>query len=418
MTQPDTLDLASLGRASDWSGVRVVVAGFGVSGFAAADNLLFLGAQVTALDEVTDPERGREGHPAGDPRRHRPAGAGRDRGAARRRRRRRHLTGLDALRAAARAGGRPRHPGLGRGRARLAVARPRAPRTLARGDRHQRQDHDRADARVDPARRRPPGRRGRQRGPPDRRGGDGPRALRRAGGRALQLPAPLHPLDVGASRLRCSTSPRTTSTGTTARSAACRHGALRRRQGPDLRPRPACLRLQPGRPRDRGDGARGRRGRGRPRHRLHPGHAVGRQRRCRRGPPRRPRLHRGARHQRRRAVHPRPTSPRPPRTSWPMRWRPPRWPGRTASASRRCATGSLPSGPTATASPSWPRPRHRPGSTTPRPPTPTPPSPRCRPTSTSCGWPGDWPREPASTTWSRRSARGCEASYCSGGTGR
>ncbi len=49
--------------------------------------------------------------------------------------------------------------------------------------------------------------------------------------------------------------------------------------------------------------ARGRRGRGRPRRRLHPRHAVGRQRRCRRGPPRRPRLHRGARHQRRRAVH-------------------------------------------------------------------------------------------------------------------
>jgi UDP-N-acetylmuramoylalanine--D-glutamate ligase len=41
----------SLGRESDWSGVRVVVAGFGVSGYAAADNLTFLGARVTALDE-------------------------------------------------------------------------------------------------------------------------------------------------------------------------------------------------------------------------------------------------------------------------------------------------------------------------------------------------------------------------------
>ena len=39
-----TPDIESLGRTSDWSGVRVVVAGFGVSGFAAADNLLFLGA--------------------------------------------------------------------------------------------------------------------------------------------------------------------------------------------------------------------------------------------------------------------------------------------------------------------------------------------------------------------------------------
>ena len=50
-------DIDSLGRTSDWSGVRVVVAGFGVSGYAAADNLLFLGAQVTALDEATSEEK-------------------------------------------------------------------------------------------------------------------------------------------------------------------------------------------------------------------------------------------------------------------------------------------------------------------------------------------------------------------------
>ncbi len=48
-----TSDVLALTRTSDWSGVRVVVAGFGVSGYAAADNLLFLGAQVTALDEAT-----------------------------------------------------------------------------------------------------------------------------------------------------------------------------------------------------------------------------------------------------------------------------------------------------------------------------------------------------------------------------
>ncbi|RLV49415.1 UDP-N-acetylmuramoyl-L-alanine--D-glutamate ligase [Nocardioides mangrovicus] len=48
----------SLSRTSDWSGLRVVVAGFGVSGYAAADNLTFLGAQVTALDEsLTDRRR-------------------------------------------------------------------------------------------------------------------------------------------------------------------------------------------------------------------------------------------------------------------------------------------------------------------------------------------------------------------------
>ena len=51
------VDVEALDRASDWSGVRVVVAGFGVSGFAAADNLLFLGAEVTALDETTSEEK-------------------------------------------------------------------------------------------------------------------------------------------------------------------------------------------------------------------------------------------------------------------------------------------------------------------------------------------------------------------------
>ena len=50
-------DVDGLGRTSDWSGVRVVVAGFGVSGFAAADNLLFLGADVTALDEASSEEK-------------------------------------------------------------------------------------------------------------------------------------------------------------------------------------------------------------------------------------------------------------------------------------------------------------------------------------------------------------------------
>lgn len=46
MTDPTTL-----GRLDSWEGVRAVVAGFGVSGFAAADNLNHLGADVTALDE-------------------------------------------------------------------------------------------------------------------------------------------------------------------------------------------------------------------------------------------------------------------------------------------------------------------------------------------------------------------------------
>jgi len=47
-------DLHQLGRHDSWDGVRAVVAGFGVSGFAAADNLNHLGATVTALDERAD----------------------------------------------------------------------------------------------------------------------------------------------------------------------------------------------------------------------------------------------------------------------------------------------------------------------------------------------------------------------------
>lgn len=53
-------DLDSLGRHDSWEGVRVVVAGFGVSGQAAADNLLFLGADVRALDESAGDEARRE----------------------------------------------------------------------------------------------------------------------------------------------------------------------------------------------------------------------------------------------------------------------------------------------------------------------------------------------------------------------
>ncbi|WP_028645695.1 UDP-N-acetylmuramoyl-L-alanine--D-glutamate ligase [Nocardioides sp. URHA0020] len=46
-----------LGRHDSWEGVRAVVAGFGVSGFAAADNLNHLGASVVALDESDAGER-------------------------------------------------------------------------------------------------------------------------------------------------------------------------------------------------------------------------------------------------------------------------------------------------------------------------------------------------------------------------
>ena len=49
MTSPDWLAVAD--RTSDWSALSVLVAGIGVSGFAAADALLGLGAMVTIVDE-------------------------------------------------------------------------------------------------------------------------------------------------------------------------------------------------------------------------------------------------------------------------------------------------------------------------------------------------------------------------------
>jgi UDP-N-acetylmuramoylalanine--D-glutamate ligase len=51
-------ELDALGRDSDWAGARAVVAGMGVSGFAAADTLTHLGASVTALDESEAGDRG------------------------------------------------------------------------------------------------------------------------------------------------------------------------------------------------------------------------------------------------------------------------------------------------------------------------------------------------------------------------
>jgi UDP-N-acetylmuramoylalanine--D-glutamate ligase len=53
-------DPSTLGRHDSWEGVRAVVAGFGVSGFAAADNLNHLGATVTALDESEGDQSRRE----------------------------------------------------------------------------------------------------------------------------------------------------------------------------------------------------------------------------------------------------------------------------------------------------------------------------------------------------------------------
>ncbi len=54
-------DFSGLGKHDSWEGVRAVVAGMGVSGFAAADNLTHLGASVTVLDESDAGDRGEKG---------------------------------------------------------------------------------------------------------------------------------------------------------------------------------------------------------------------------------------------------------------------------------------------------------------------------------------------------------------------
>ncbi len=60
MRDPQALVL-SLGRLDSWEGVHAVVAGLGLSGFAAADNLTHLGAHVTVLDESAEGERADKG---------------------------------------------------------------------------------------------------------------------------------------------------------------------------------------------------------------------------------------------------------------------------------------------------------------------------------------------------------------------
>ena len=371
------------------------MAGFGVSGFAAADNLTHLGAQVTrARRERRGPRAG--GDAARGAGRPRPARPGRDRSTL--------PDDVDVVvtspgwkpDAPLLAQARPaRHPGLGRGRAGLAAARPGEPGPLAVRHRHQRQDHDRPDAPRDPHRRGPAQRGGRQRRPPGDRGGDGPDAVRRPGRRALQLPAALHP--VRERRGRRGAEHRRGPPRLVHRPD--RDGRLRRRQGPHLRTRAAGVRLQRRRPRDRAAGARGRRGRRRPRGRLHPRHPGRRHGRRRRGPARRPGVHPRAADERGRAVR-----RRRPGLARPARGRQRAGRRRPGPRPRRLAGGR----PRRAASLPHRRPPDRdrgrrtttsPGSTTPRPPTRTPRSPRCRPSTPSCGSPAGWPRAPASTTW-------------------
>lgn len=51
-----TVDVSQLSRISDWSLIRVGVLGLGIAGYACADSLTFLEAQVTAIDERDTPD--------------------------------------------------------------------------------------------------------------------------------------------------------------------------------------------------------------------------------------------------------------------------------------------------------------------------------------------------------------------------
>ncbi|MGZ4436188.1 MAG: UDP-N-acetylmuramoyl-L-alanine--D-glutamate ligase [Nocardioidaceae bacterium] len=51
------IDLGTLTRTTPWDGVRAVVVGIGVSGFAAADNLVHMGAHVTVLAESANDQQ-------------------------------------------------------------------------------------------------------------------------------------------------------------------------------------------------------------------------------------------------------------------------------------------------------------------------------------------------------------------------
>ena len=391
-----------LGRHDSWDGVRAVVAGFGVSGFAAADNLTHLGARVTALDE-SDGGRQRPAEKAellevlgADG----PARRGRHRDAARRRRP--AWSPRPAGGRPRRCSRRPRERGIPVwGEVELAW-RLRDPETTApRGSCVTGTNGKTTTVQMLDA------------------------ILRAAGLRSVAVgnvglpiveavmdPEPydvlavelssfqLHytdsmsaesaavlnvaedHLDWYAGPTRWPTTPPTRAASTSGSQRACVYNVA----DPETERlvREADVR------------------RGRPRDRLHPRHARRRHGRRGRGHARRPGLHRGARDQRRRAVHGRRPG---------LARRPHYVANALAAAALARAHGVPPGrGPRRAARVPSRRPPDRrgrrastasPGSTTPRPPTRTPPSPRCRPTTPSCGSPAGSPRAPASTTWSR-----------------
>ena len=256
--------LATADGASPWSQATVLVTGLGVSGFAAADGLLEFGARVIVVeDTVTEVTADKAellrtlgadvrlgpGSSALRPGRHRPGGHHR----------------LEPTPPAARRGGGRRDRHLERAGARLATRPPPASGALARHHRNQRQDHHDPDAGVDAAGGRTADRGGRQHRPTGDGDGAGPRAVRRAGGRAVQPPAALVELALAALGGGVEPAARPLR-------VARRRCRLPRRQGEHLRARADRVRLQRRRPGHRADGRGRGRDRGCPRHRVHPGH--------------------------------------------------------------------------------------------------------------------------------------------------
>ena len=290
-------------------------------------------------------------------------------------------------------------------RMRPAVGR----RALAHRDRHQRQDHDGADARP------------RSCGPP---GCERPRPATsaRRSSRRCCTPSP-----TTSSPSSCRASSCTGRTRSRRSASACLniapdhvdwHGSLEEYaagQGQGLRPTPGRLRLQRRRTSsteqlvEDAEVQEGCRAIG---FTLGaPGAVDGRGRRRR---ARRPGLRRGQRKTGGSRAAPRSTTcaaarRRSRRTRSPTPSRRPPWPGRTASRPSRSAPGCAPSAPTRTASPRSARSTASATSTTPRPPTRTPPAPACTPTSTSSGSPAGCSRGPTSTTWSPAPSTGCAA---------
>ncbi len=222
---------SSWAAADSWAGVRAVVGGLAVSGFAAADALVHVGADVTVLDDADSEalqEKATLLSVLGADVRLGPGSTAR------------LPEGTDVV--VVTPGMPPRVPLLVEASARgvpiwgeVELAwrlRGTRRRPLAVRHRQQRQDHHRADARRDAARRRPAQRGGRQRRHTAQPGRDGPGRLRRAGGRAVQLPAALGAQPLAAGQRGAQRRPRPP------RLVRRRDGRVRARQGPGLRRRP------------------------------------------------------------------------------------------------------------------------------------------------------------------------------------